>query len=155
VDQRDRYRGRVPPVPRARPSLSFRTRLLAALAAAVTVAAGLTLRAVADGWFGKYAGDALYTVLIHTLVVLVWPRITPVRAAIGALAFSWAVELAQLTPVPAALSEASVVARLVLGSTFGAADLVAYAAGAVLAAAAHTLLENRSRHRREQVSATL
>jgi hypothetical protein len=46
------------------------------------------------------------------------------------------------------------VARLVLGSTFGAADLVAYAAGAVLAAAAHTLLENRSRHRRERVSAT-
>ncbi|MGJ6962077.1 DUF2809 domain-containing protein [Streptosporangium sp. G11] len=143
----------MPPVPRARPSLSPRTRLLAALAAAVTVAAGLTLRAVTGGWFGKYAGDALYTVLIHTLVVLVWPRITPARAAIGALAFSWAIELAQLTPVPAALSEASVVARLVLGSTFGAADLVAYAAGAVLAAAAHTLLENRSRHRRERASA--
>ncbi|MFC7650230.1 DUF2809 domain-containing protein [Streptosporangium lutulentum] len=60
-----------------------------------------------------------------------------------ALAFSWVVELAQLTPLPAALSEASVVARLVLGSTFGAADLLAYAAGAVLAASAHALLLRR------------
>ncbi|MEU4406096.1 DUF2809 domain-containing protein [Streptosporangium sp. NPDC023963] len=149
------------PVPRARTSLShrvhLRTRLLAALAALVTVAAGLTVRAVTGGWFGKYAGDALYTVLVYALVVLVWPRVTPVRAAIGALAFSWAVELAQLTPVPAALSEASVVARLVLGSTFGAADLVAYAAGAVLAAyatrSAHTLAGRRSRQRRERASA--
>lgn len=132
---------------------SSRTRLLAALAAVVTVAAGLTVRAVTGGWFGKYAGDALYTVLVYALVVLVWPRITPVRAAISALAFSWAVELAQLTPVPAALSEVSVVARLVLGSTFGAADLVAYPAGALLAASVHALARRRSRRRRERASA--
>ncbi|GIH80196.1 DUF2809 domain-containing protein [Planobispora longispora] len=119
---------------------ALRSRIPAALAAVVTVAAGLTLRATTDGWFGGYGGDALYTVLVHTLIVFVVPRVAPVRAAAGALAFSWAVELAQLTPVPAALSEASTLARLVLGSTFGAADLVAYAAGAVLAAAAHTLL---------------
>ncbi|MEU4832205.1 DUF2809 domain-containing protein [Streptosporangium sp. NPDC023615] len=119
---------------------ALRARLPAALAAALTVAAGLTVRAVAGGWFGAYAGDALYTVLVHALIVFVRPPVTPVRAALGALAFSWAVELAQLTPVPAALSETSVVARLVLGSTFGAGDLVAYAAGAALAATAHTLL---------------
>ncbi|MFC4056826.1 DUF2809 domain-containing protein [Planomonospora corallina] len=117
---------------------ALRSRLPAVLAAAATVAAGLTLRALTDGWFGKYGGDALYTVLVHTLVVAAVPRVPPVRAAAGALAFSWAVEFAQLTGVPAALSEVSVVARLVLGSTFGAADLAAYAAGAVLAAAAHT-----------------
>ncbi|WP_433360903.1 DUF2809 domain-containing protein [Streptosporangium sp. CA-115845] len=131
---------------------ALRTRLLAALAAALTVAAGLTVRAVTGGWFGKYAGDALYTVLVYALIVLVWPRITPARAALGALAFSWAVELAQLTPVPAALSEVSVVARLVLGSTFGAADLVAYAAGATLAASAHALLRRRREHRPEPVT---
>ncbi|MET8048923.1 DUF2809 domain-containing protein [Streptosporangium sp. NPDC005286] len=129
-----------------------RTRLLAALAAALTIAAGLTVRAVTGGWFGKYAGDALYTVLVYALIVLVWPRITPARAALGALAFSWAVELAQLTPVPAALSEVSVVARLVLGSTFGAADLVAYAAGAALVASAHTLLRRRREHHPEPVT---
>jgi hypothetical protein len=112
--------------------------------AVVIVLAGLTVRAASDGEFGKYAGDALYTVLVYVLIVLVWPRVSPVRAAAGALAFSWAVEFAQLTPIPAALSEVSVVARLVLGSTFGAVDLVAYAAGAVLAGAAHALLRRRS-----------
>ncbi|WP_051751902.1 DUF2809 domain-containing protein [Streptosporangium amethystogenes] len=131
---------------------ALRTRLLVALAAALTVAAGLTVRAVTGGWFGKYAGDALYTVLVYTLIVLVWPRIAPARAALGALVFSWAVELAQLTPVPAALSEVSVVARLVLGSTFGAADLVAYAAGAALAASVHALLRRRREHRPEPVT---
>ena len=46
---RDRYRRRLP---------ALRTRLLAVLAAGVNVAAGLTVRAVTGGWFGKYAGDA-------------------------------------------------------------------------------------------------
>ncbi|MBB2911436.1 hypothetical protein FHS43_002709 [Streptosporangium becharense] len=121
----------------------LRTRLLAALTACLTVAAGLTVRAVTGGWFGKYAGDALYTVLVYALIVFLLPRLSPSRVALGALAFSWAVEFAQLTPVPAALSEVSVVARLVLGSTFGAADLVAYAAGAAFAAAVHTPLRRR------------
>ncbi|MFF5207238.1 DUF2809 domain-containing protein [Streptosporangium sp. NPDC000396] len=119
---------------------ALRSRLPAALAAVATVAAGLTVRAVTGGWFGKYAGDALYTVLVHALILVVRPRVSPARTATGALAFSWAIEFAQLTPVPAALSEASVLARLVFGSTFGVADLLAYAAGAALAATAHALL---------------
>ncbi|GAA3161269.1 hypothetical protein GCM10010466_60250 [Planomonospora alba] len=123
---------------------ALRSRLPAALAAVTTVAAGLTLRAAADGWFAEYGGDALYTVLVHALVVTALPRVAPVRAAAGALAFSWAVELAQLTPVPAALAEVSVAARLVLGSTFGAADLAAYAAGAAAAGTVHALLRRRT-----------
>jgi uncharacterized protein DUF2809 len=129
---RGRYRGRV--------SSALRTRLLAVLMTVATVVAGLSVRALTDGWFGKYAGDALYTVLVYALIVLIWPRVSPVRAAAGALAFSWAIEFAQLTSIPAALSEVSVAARLVLGSTFGAADLVAYTVGAILVAAAHTLV---------------
>ncbi|WP_405631121.1 DUF2809 domain-containing protein [Streptomyces sp. NBC_01174] len=110
----------------------------AALAAAlVTVAAGLGVRAAAGGDVAKYAGDALYTVLIHTLVVLLAPRVRPLTAAGVALAFSWAVELAQLTGVPADLARHSTVARLVLGSTFNAPDLLWYAVGAALAWAVH------------------
>ncbi|GHE32890.1 hypothetical protein GCM10017673_39690 [Streptosporangium violaceochromogenes] len=120
------------------PPGALRARLPAALAAAATVAAGLTIRAVAGGGFGEPVGDALYTVLVHTLIVLARPRVPPARAALGALALSWAVEFFQLTPVPAALSAAIPAAGLVLGSTFGADDLCAYAAGAVLAGAAHT-----------------
>ncbi|MET9513652.1 DUF2809 domain-containing protein [Streptomyces sp. NPDC002994] len=109
-----------------------RTRILAAVAASLTLCAGLGVRGVADGDVAKYAGDALYTVLLCTLVVLLAPRTRPPWAAAVALTLSWAVECAQLTGVPAELAERSIVARLVLGSTFNAPDLLWYAVGAGL-----------------------
>ncbi|MFF3286381.1 DUF2809 domain-containing protein [Streptomyces sp. NPDC003023] len=121
-----------------------RTRLVAGAAAVGTVAAGLGVRALVSGSVAKYAGDALYTVLILALVVLVAPRLRPLPAAGAALAFSWAVELLQLTGVPADLSRESVVARLVLGSTFNAPDLLWYAVGAALGWCAHGQLVRRS-----------
>ncbi|MFC8405614.1 DUF2809 domain-containing protein [Streptomyces griseoincarnatus] len=114
----------------AAPKATGRTRLLAAVAALVTVGAGLGLRAVATGDVAKYGGDALYTLLILALVVVLAPRSTPARAAGIALAVSWAVELLQLTGLPAGLSARSTAARLVLGSTFNAPDLFWYAVGA-------------------------
>ncbi|MFJ3145779.1 DUF2809 domain-containing protein [Streptomyces halstedii] len=118
-------------------------RAAAAAAAVLTVAAGLGVRAVSGGEVAKYAGDALYTVLIHTLVVLLVPRVRPLTAAGTALALSWAVELVQLTDLPAELSRHSTAARLVLGSTFNAPDLFWYAVGAALAWAVHTRLTAR------------
>ncbi|MFJ6849233.1 DUF2809 domain-containing protein [Streptomyces sp. NPDC091271] len=129
-------------MPAARSSVprSALVRAAAAAAALVTVAAGLGVRSAASGDVAKYAGDALYTVLIHALVVLLVPRVRPLTAAGAALAFSWAVELAQLTGVPAGLAQRSAVARLVLGSTFNAPDLLWYGVGAALAWAVHSLL---------------
>ncbi|MFD6276301.1 DUF2809 domain-containing protein [Streptomyces sp. NPDC060209] len=115
-------------------------RVVAVGAALVTVAAGLGVRSAGSGDVAKYAGDALYTVLIHVLVVLLVPRVRPLTAAGAALAFSWAVELAQLTGVPADLARQSAVARLVLGSTFNAPDLLWYVVGAALAWAVHSRL---------------
>jgi hypothetical protein len=120
-----------------------RTRLVAGVAAVVTVVGALGIRGVAGGDFGKYAGDALYTVLVHILVVFVSPGVRPRVAGAGAFAFSCGVELLQLTPVPAALSERSGVARLVLGSTFNAPDLLWYAVGAAAAGALHSLWVGR------------
>lgn len=120
-------RGRGPSARRARAPAA---RAPAAGAAVVTVAAGLGVRTVADGDVAKYAGDALYTVLICALVALCAPRARPVVVAGTGLAVSWAVELLQLTGVPAELSRRSAVARLVLGSTFNAPDLLWYAVGA-------------------------
>ncbi|MEU3656296.1 DUF2809 domain-containing protein [Streptomyces sp. NPDC032161] len=99
-------------------------------AAGLTVAAGLGVRAVADGDIAKYAGDALYTVLICALVLVAVPRTRPLVVAGTGLALSWGVELLQLTGLPADLSRHSAVARLVLGSTFNAPDLFWYAVGA-------------------------
>lgn len=95
-----------------------RIRLAAAGAAVVIVGAGLGLRAVAAGGLAKYGGDALYTVLLLALVVLVAPRVTPLTAAGSALAASWGIEFLQLSGVAAEFSQRSAVARLVLGSTF-------------------------------------
>ncbi|GAA3391124.1 DUF2809 domain-containing protein [Streptomyces roseoviridis] len=98
----------------------------------LTVAAGLGARSAAAGDWAVYAGDALYTVLVGALVVLVAPRLRPVPAAGAALALSWAVELFQLTGVPAALAAHSALVPLVLGTTFNAPDLLWYAVGAAV-----------------------
>ncbi|MFJ9028007.1 DUF2809 domain-containing protein [Streptomyces sp. NPDC102274] len=116
-----------------------RTRLVAGGAALLTVGAGLGIRGVGSGGGDvvKYGGDALYTVLVYTLAVLVAPRARPLVAGGVALGFSWAVELFQLTDLPGELAARSVLARLVLGSTFNAPDLLWYAVGALCAGLAH------------------
>ncbi|WP_197093812.1 ribosomal maturation YjgA family protein [Nonomuraea sp. SBT364] len=106
------------------------SRLPVGVAALVTVCLGLGVRALWDGPVPKYAGDALYTVLIHLLVVLVLPRVRPWVAALTSAGLSWAIEFAQLAGIPAVL-------RPLLGSTFNPPDLLWYAIGAALAWAGH------------------
>ncbi|MFD5624347.1 DUF2809 domain-containing protein [Streptomyces yangpuensis] len=130
---------------RAAAPATGRIRLVAAAAAVLTVGAGLGLRALAAGSVAEYGGDALYTVLLVALVVMVVPRWTPLRAAGTALAASWAVELFQLSPLPAELSRHSVAARLVLGSTFNAPDLFWYVVGAAGGWLLHTAMVARRR----------
>lgn len=55
-----------------------------------------------------------------------------------AVAFCWLVEFLQLTGIPAALSERSVVARLALGVQFDATDLVWYLVGVLPLVLLHT-----------------
>ncbi|MEV2211664.1 DUF2809 domain-containing protein [Streptomyces sp. NPDC050997] len=124
--------------------MMWRTRLVAAGAAVVTIGAGLGLRAVAAGDVAKYGGDMLYTVLLYALVVLTAPRVTPLTAAGSALAVSWVVEFSQLTEVPAELSRRSAVARLVLGSTFNPPDLFWYVVGAAAGWLVHTAVGSSS-----------
>ncbi|PBC71432.1 uncharacterized protein DUF2809 [Streptomyces sp. TLI_235] len=117
--------------------VGWKIRCGAAAAGLLTVAAGLGVRAGATGSAAKCAGDALYTVLVYTLVVLVAPRIRPARAAVVAALVSWGVEFFQLTEWPARWSAESGVARLVLGSTFNVPDLLWYAVGAAVCWAVH------------------
>ncbi|MFE6666629.1 DUF2809 domain-containing protein [Streptomyces sp. NPDC057697] len=124
---------------------AVRARAFAAGAAVLTVLAGLGVRASMDGAFAKYAGDALYTVLICALAAVIAPGARPVVRAGAGLVFSWAVELLQLTGVPADLSRHSTAARLVLGSAFGAPDLFWYVVGAAFAWAVMALAASPGR----------
>jgi hypothetical protein len=118
---------------------AIRPRGAILLAIPVTVAAGLGSRHVLAGHPAKLAGDALYTVLVYLLVLLVRPEARPRRAFAIALGVSFAVEFAQLTPYPAWLSSQHVLLRLVFGTTFGWEDLAGYVIGASTAAAVHRL----------------
>ncbi|MFF0189101.1 DUF2809 domain-containing protein [Streptomyces sp. NPDC005244] len=101
------------------------TRWRASGMAAAAVVAGFAVRSRTGGAFAKCAGDALYTVLVCAVVVLVAPRLRPALAAGAALVFSWAVELWQIAGVPTALHP-------LFGSTFNAPDLFWYVVGALL-----------------------
>jgi hypothetical protein len=108
-------------------------RLAALAAAALTVAAGLALRRLTGGLLAKLGGVALWAALVYWLCVLVRPRARREVVALLALAISFAVELFQLTPYPAALAARWPPVHLVLGSTFWAPDLLAYLLGVGLA----------------------
>jgi hypothetical protein len=125
------------------PASPTQLRQPALAAAAAILLAGLAVRWLAGGAVAKYGGVALYAALVHALVVVAAPRITPWRAGVLALAFCWAVELTQLTPGPAALSRRSLLARLVLGSTFNPPDLAWYAVGIWMAFELHRLARRR------------
>ncbi|WP_051715360.1 ribosomal maturation YjgA family protein [Streptomyces bikiniensis] len=120
-----------------------RTRLWAGGAALVVVAVGLGVRSTGSGAVAEYPGDALYTVLVLALVVLLAPRVRAGVAAGTALGFSCAVELFQLSGVPAELAAHSVLARLVFGTSFNAPDLFWYAVGAVFGWAVHRAVRTR------------
>jgi hypothetical protein len=109
-------------------------RLALALAALPLVPVGLAVARGTDGPAGAFAGDALYAALVYAVVAAVAVRVRPAAVAGLASLFCAAVELFQLTGIPAGLAEAVPVVSLVLGTTFQWSDLLAYALGAVAAA---------------------
>jgi hypothetical protein len=105
---------------------------------AAIVGAGILSRAMQTGFrvFDKYLGDALYAAMIYVLLRLSG-RIA--RVALWAAVAMTAIELFQLTGIPAGMLRsgypaARVCARL-LGTEFSVLDLLAYAVGIVCIAA--------------------
>jgi uncharacterized protein DUF2809 len=122
-------------------------RVLMLAAAALTLGTGLAVRALTVGAFAQHAGTALYACLVYCAVLFARPHLTPAKAGAAAVAFCWLVEAFQLTGVPAALSEHSLLARLVLGSQFDWLDLAVYPAGVLPPVAAHALIRRSLRRR--------
>jgi hypothetical protein len=108
-----------------------RTRLVVLGCVAVILAVGLGVRALGNGAFAQNAGTALYASMIYAGLFVLWPVMSPVRAGLVAVGFCWAVEVFQLSGIPAELAARSVLARLVLGSHFDWMDLVWYPVGVV------------------------
>jgi hypothetical protein len=110
-----------------------RSRPVIVTVAVVVVAAGLAVR-VLPGLVGDGAGGVLYAVLLYLIIVLISPTRPATVVALLAIVVGVAIELAQLTPIPAALADALPPARLVFGTTFAPLDLIWAVLGPVLAA---------------------
>lgn len=102
------------------------------LAAGLLVLEGLIGRFAHDQFIRPYAGDFLITIFLYCLGQSVGRR--PVKPMLAsALLVSYLVELSQYYHLAARLGLAhSRVARLVLGSAFSWADMLAYTLGALL-----------------------
>lgn len=94
---------------------------------------GILSRTVHTGLliFDKYLGDALYAAMVYAILRLLWRP--PVVAAVSTAVIMTAIELFQLTMIPAHLltSEHLIVricARL-MGTEFSFLDLLAYGVG--------------------------
>lgn len=115
-----------PLTPRSRRNALF-------LGAFCVILCGLALHFLVPGDFASLSADALYAALVYLVLALVLPRAGQHWLALTAFALSAFVELAQLTGIPGQLAVGFPPSRLLLGTTFSALDLVAYAAGAAAA----------------------
>jgi hypothetical protein len=121
-------------------------RRLIALGAVVgflAVAFGIRMVAGTEGAVAQYSGTALYAAMIYAGWYVLAPSLRPPVAGVLAVGFCWLVELFQLTGVPAALSERSLLARLALGVTFDPVDLLWYALGVLPLVAVHSAWRSR------------
>ena len=98
------------------------------------IALGVTSRLLNTGWivFDKYLGDALYAAMVYALLNLVWQAAAP-RKAVHSMLLMTALEVFQLTRIPARLLESNYVGlrilAILLGTEFSGLDLLAYAVG--------------------------
>lgn len=125
--------------------MDWRARIAPTVAAPVTVAAGLGVRAVLDGPVANVAGVALWTVLVAVILVWLRPRMRP-RSVLGwSLAIGVGVELLQLTGLPLRLYRIHPLFALVLGTSFQLEDLPGYLLGAALGATLQAIHRRQGR----------
>ncbi|GAA1857067.1 DUF2809 domain-containing protein [Actinomadura bangladeshensis] len=135
-------------------SLAVRwTRLLMVISAAGFAGAAFAIRATMDGPIEQYSGAALSAAIVYTIVIFIRPLVSPLPAGSAAIAYCWFIEFAQLTPIPAALSQRSWFARQLLGAQFDLIDVAWYPVGVIPLVAAHWFLRARTRSRTDPAPA--
>jgi hypothetical protein len=109
-----------------------RSRLFLAVVILLVIATGLFVRSshFPQGFFSKYTGDALWALVAFLGWGFVFPRWPTLPVAGLAAGFSIAIEFSQLYHAPwiDALRE-TLPGRLILGSGFAWADILAYLVG--------------------------
>jgi hypothetical protein len=99
--------------------------------AAVAIGGGSRLCPVGLHLWDKSVGDVAFALMVGFVVRLVWPRASASAVAGTATALCFALEVFQLTGLPA---RAPRLLRVVLGTTFSWHDLACYAVGGALLA---------------------
>ncbi|PQZ93609.1 hypothetical protein CQ018_08050 [Arthrobacter sp. MYb227] len=117
-----------------------RRRIGAAALILPIIGLGLVARFLGSGLLADLSGGILYAILIYVLLVFLRPAGSILSNVSIALGFCVAVELLQITSLPATLGAAFPPIRLLLGSTFVALDLLAYLLGVLLALGADHLI---------------
>jgi hypothetical protein len=112
-----------------------RSRLWLVLLALLVIATGLFLRSswFPQGFFSKYAGDALWALVAFLGFGFLFPTWGTGTIAILAAGFSIAIEFSQLYHVPwLDAIRATLPGHLILGTDFAWADMLAYLVGIAL-----------------------
>lgn len=122
-------------------SARYRATAFVALLGAVLL--GIVSRRLPLGWswWDKSLGDALYAVAVYLVLGIALPTGPPRKLGAAAALFCAAIELFQLTGIPAAHAEFPAV-RWLLGTRFSAHDLACYFVG-ILAIGALDMLWRR------------
>lgn len=119
----------------------------------ITVGMGLGSRKVPGlfpPFFGKYPGDALWAQAVYYTVGLVIPSGSVARISSLALLIAYTVEFSQLYHTPwIDPIRNTTVGHLLFGSVFAWNDLLAYAVGIALVAAADMALSHRPSEQRQ------
>jgi hypothetical protein len=129
--------------------MPFARRTWIAAVGAGVIALGLLVHFTMGGAGADFLADSLYAVLIYLIVTFVVPSFRPLTVTAVAFAICAVIELLQLSGVPAALGEVFPPTRLVLGTTYAAVDILAYALGVTGALACELLLRARRPRRND------
>lgn len=87
-----------------------------------------------EGFFKDYAGDTLWAAMVYFGLCFFLPKWSPIKIAIVALCFSYAIEISQLNQEPWLNNIRSTkIGSLVLGRGFLWSDFLCYTTGVLLA----------------------
>lgn len=121
---------------RVKRKLAGRLRIRLLMMIGLTVAAGIASRRFPQYLptaFGKYPGDVLWAMAVYWLMAFLAPKAPVSSVALRASVFSAAIEFSQLYRADWIRQiRGTTFGHFVLGSTFSARDLAAYAVGILL-----------------------